>query len=190
MPATDSPPLAWVVIGPANSGKTVVGRALAAAWDCDYLEGDHRHSAANKAKMRAGQGLTDADRGPWLDALREDLERAVRFGRRAVVSCSALKRAYRDRLAVEGRVWFLHLQLSAEELLARALVRSHEYIDPKKMGEAGLKRWLQGQLDAFEPPGADEPALTLDGALSPDELVAAALAFMAERWPKEAGHAS
>ncbi len=184
MPAGEPAPLAWVVIGPANSGKTVVGRALAAAWDADYLEGDHRHSPANKAKMRAGTGLTDADRWPWLDALHDDLARAVGFGRRTVVSCSALRRSYRERLLVEGRVWFLALELPAAELLARAMVRTHEYIDPKKMGEAGLRRWLDGQIQAFEPPAADEPALRLPGQRPPAELAAGVLAFMAARWPE------
>jgi gluconokinase len=175
------------VIGPANSGKTEVGRRLAAVWDADFLEGDQRHSPANKAKMRSGVGLDDADRAPWLAALRDDLLRGVQAGRKTVLSCSALKRRYRDLLACDPRVRFLYPRVPADTLVDRALARTHEYIDPAKMGVAGLRTWLQGQLSSFEPLAADEPALELDGRLPPDELAAATLAHMAAAWPED-GH--
>jgi carbohydrate kinase (thermoresistant glucokinase family) len=91
-----------VVLGVSGAGKTTVGRELARQLGYEFLEGDDFHSQANKDKMHAGIALTDEDREPWLAALRQAIERVLANGGRAVLACSALKRAYRDELRMDG----------------------------------------------------------------------------------------
>jgi carbohydrate kinase (thermoresistant glucokinase family) len=88
-----SPRRVIVVMGVSGTGKSTIGRALAETLDLPFVEGDDLHSEANVAKMAAGIPLTDADRAPWLDRIAAELDRPV------VITCSALKRAYRDRLS-------------------------------------------------------------------------------------------
>ncbi|KAI8471663.1 MAG: carbohydrate kinase [Monoraphidium minutum] len=88
-----------VVCGPSGAGKSTVGRAVAAAAGCAFLDADDFHPPANIAKMRAGTPLTDADRAPWLAALSAEVERHVASGRKLVLACSALKAAHRRLLA-------------------------------------------------------------------------------------------
>ena len=96
-------------MGVEGSGKTTVGRALAARLGWKFSDGDDFHPAANIAKMSAGIPLTDEDRAPWLKALRGEMDRANRDGRNLVLGCSALKQKYRDRLAAPGvQLVYLH----------------------------------------------------------------------------------
>lgn len=148
-------PTVVVVMGVSGSGKSTVGRLLAGRRSVPFVEGDDFHPAANIAKMAAGLPLTDEDREPWLTGLAGWIGDTVRAGGSAVVSCSALKRRYRDRMraAAPGGVWFLHLTLDREAARARVTGRAGHFMP------AGL---LESQYDALEPLGADEPGLTVD----------------------------
>lgn len=143
-----------VVMGVSGSGKSTVGRALAAALDQPYVEGDDLHPPENVARMAAGIALTDADRQGWLEAVGDELAGAARQGRGVVVACSALKRSYRDRLrgAAPG-VRFVHLHGARDLLQARLAARTGHYMPPTL---------LQSQLDTLETPAGDEQALSLD----------------------------
>jgi len=99
-----------IVFGVSGAGKTTVGKLLAQELGWQFLEADDFHSAANIEKMRGGRPLTDEDRWPWLDRLREQIEQLLSAGENAVLACSALKRAYRDRLRVSDEVKFVFLR--------------------------------------------------------------------------------
>jgi len=150
-----------VVMGVAGSGKTTVGRALAASLGWDFADADDFHPPENIAKMSAGRPLDDADRAPWLAALRAWIDACLARGGDAVVTCSALKRRYRDVLLPDTpRVRLVYLQGSRELLAARLRSRPDHFMKP------GM---LDSQLAALEPP-AD--ALALDIAPPPEMLVA------------------
>lgn len=121
-----------VVMGVSGSGKTVVGRALAAALGWPFLEGDDYHPPANVAKMAAGTPLTDEDRWPWLDRLAAAMAAILGRGGHAVLACSALKQSYRDRLAraaeAPGDVRFVHLKGDYATIAARLAARQHRYM--------------------------------------------------------------
>ncbi len=95
-------PCALIVMGVSGSGKSTIGKQLAARLGWAYEDGDRFHPAGNVAKMSAGQPLTDEDRWPWLKAIADEIDRLCAAGERAVVACSALRRIYRDIL-VHGR---------------------------------------------------------------------------------------
>ena len=163
-------PLGVVVMGVSGCGKSTVGRLIAQALQRPYLEGDAFHPPANVARMAAGTPLTDADRQGWLQTLAGELATASRGGAGVVLACSALKRRYRDVLRGGcSDLAFVHLQGSRALLEARVAQRSGHYMP------ASL---LQSQLDALEPPQADEHALTLDIAAGPDALAQAALRWL------------
>lgn len=137
-----------VLMGVSGSGKTTIGRALSARTGVPYLDGDDLHPPANIAKMAAGQPLTDADRAPWLEKVAEALGAVP-----VIVGCSALKRRYRDRLRQAGPILFVHLTGAPEVLAARMAGRTGHFM-PGAL--------LRSQLDALEPPGPDEDAITVD----------------------------
>lgn len=167
-----------VVMGVSGCGKSTVGRQLADALGLPYLEGDAFHPPENVARMAAGVALTDDDRRGWLQALADQLGAAQRRGRGIVLSCSALKRSYRDRLRSQAPgLRFVHLTGSAELLAQRVAARQHAYMP------ASL---LSSQLAALEPPGDDECGLTLDIAQSPGALVQAAHGWL-QRTDPDAG---
>lgn len=142
-------------MGVSGCGKTTIGAALASQLGWTFQEGDDFHPQANVAKMRAGKPLDDADRAPWLKAIEVWIRAQIEAGSPAVVTCSALKRAYRDELrAVDGAVAFLYLRVSEAELRRRVQARHHAYM-PSSL--------LQSQLATLEQPGADEPdVITFD----------------------------
>ncbi|MFZ4878111.1 gluconokinase [Janthinobacterium sp. Mn2066] len=152
----------WVVMGVSGCGKSFIGSLLASRLKVDYVEGDELHPPENVAKMAAGVPLTDADRAGWLAALRDRIARARAQGIGLVVSCSALKRAYRDLLR-EGDpgLRFAHLDGPREILLQRMQERQH-------FMPASL---LDSQLQTLQPLQADEAGLVLDFRQAPDELV-------------------
>ncbi len=157
-----------VVMGVSGSGKTTVGTRLAEALGVDYAEGDEFHPPANVAKMAAGTPLDDADREPWLDALAGWL--AERSGEGAVVTCSALKRVYRDRLRASAPdAFFLHLDLPRGELERRLADRQGHFMPPSL---------LDSQLGTLEPLEPDEDGSTVDGTRSPEDLVREAIAAL------------
>lgn len=153
-----------VVMGVSGCGKSTVGRALAAGLGLPFVEGDDLHPPRNVALMAAGTPLTDDDRRDWLGTLAEVLRAAAVRGHGVVVSCSALKRSYRDRLrsgAPALRLVWLHgpAALLAERLAARA----DHYMPPSL---------LASQLAALEAPTADEHAIALDIVEPTEALVA------------------
>ncbi len=155
-----------VVMGVCGSGKSTVGRALAAAMGLPFVEGDDLHPPRNVALMAAGTPLTDADRGDWLRTLAEVLAGAAARGQGVVVSCSALKRRYRDVLrhgAPALRLVFLH---GTPGLLTERLQQRSGHYMPASL--------LASQLEALEPPAADEHPVALDIATPAAALVAAA----------------
>lgn len=151
---------ALVVMGVSGSGKTTIGRLLAARLDWPFADADAYHSPENVAKMAAGIALSDEDRRPWLQRLRELIDQHLAEGRPLVLACSALKREYRRTLA-EGdeRVKFVYLQGSPELIQRRLQERSGHYMKPDL---------LTSQFRALEEP---EDALVLDAARPPAELV-------------------
>lgn len=145
-----------VPMGVSGCGKSTLGRALAARLGWTYREGDDFHPPANVAKMRAGTPLDDADRRPWLAAIAAWMDTRIAAGKSAVVTCSALKRAYRDFLRT-GRpeVLLVYLRVSRAELERRVTARQHAYMP------ASL---LASQLATLEKPAADEPRVLSIGA--------------------------
>lgn len=156
-----------VVMGVSASGKSSVARALADALGCPFVEGDDLHPAANVAKMKAGHPLTDADRAPWLDAVGA----AIARDGWTVASCSALKRAYRDRLRrVAPRAAFLLLDAPEPVLATRIAGRRGHFMPPSL---------LASQLATLEPPAGGERALILDATQPIDANVEAARGWLA-----------
>jgi gluconokinase len=166
--------LAVVVMGVSGSGKSTLGQLLARTLDCPFLEGDDFHAPAAVEKMRSGHPLTDEDRWPWLDRLGHALADAARQHGRAVAACSALKRAYRERLlaATGGTVRFVLLDNDRDVLVRRLAERPGHYMP------ASL---LDSQLDTLERPGKDEPVVTLDSNVEPEQLCAAAVEWLLDR---------
>jgi gluconokinase len=159
-----------VVMGVSGCGKSTVGRLLAAGLGVDYVEGDELHPPENVARMAAGIALTDDDRQGWLQALAARLAAARAQGRGLVLSCSALKRAYRDVLrsgAPDTR--FVHLHGQRAVLATRMAEREDHYMPPSL---------LDSQLATLEPPGDDERALRFDIAQPPAAIASAALAAL------------
>jgi gluconokinase len=147
-----------VVMGVSGTGKSTIGRGLAEALGLPFVEGDDLHPHANITQMAAGIPLTDADRAPWLDLIAAELDRP------AVVTCSALKRSYRDRLrraAPDLVLIYLH---GAPELLAARMAQRDGHFMPPAL--------LESQLATLEEPSADEEAIAVDVALRPEEIVA------------------
>jgi gluconokinase len=157
-----------VVMGVSGTGKTTVGRLLAEALGVPYAEADDFHPAANIAKMRSGTPLDDADREPWLDAV--GAWAAGRAGLGGVVSCSALKRAYRDRLrAASPGLFFVHLA-GERDLIADRLAQRRGHFMP-----SGL---LDSQFAALEPLQADEYGITVPVTAGPEAVAARARAAL------------
>jgi len=115
-------------MGVSGSGKSVVGQALAAALGWPFLDADDFHPEANVAKMAAGTPLTDDDRWPWLDRLAAEMGAINARGASAVLACSALRQAYRDRLVPAGDVRFVYLKGDHETIAARIAGRRHRYM--------------------------------------------------------------
>ena len=157
-----------VVMGVSGAGKSTIARRLADQLGWDFAEGDDLHPAANVAKMAAGHPLTDADRVPWLEAVASWIDGEIEAGRHGVITCSALKRSYRDRLR-RPQVLFVYLSVPRTELERRLENRTGHYMP------AGL---LDSQLETLEPPAQDEAALTIAADDDPAhnvELIAARL---------------
>jgi gluconokinase len=156
-----------IVMGVSGSGKTTLGTALAKHLGIEFIEGDSLHPAENIAKMSAGTPLTDEDRWPWL----ANIARATSAKPDSVVSCSALKRVYRDRLreGIGPQLRFICLMVSRAELERRMTARRGHFMPP------GL---LDSQLAALEPPLAEADALVLDGTEPPASNAARAVAWL------------
>jgi gluconokinase len=152
-----------LLMGVSGSGKTVIGRLLADRIGMPFLDADDLHSAENVRKMRLGRPLTDTDRAPWLQAVIGEIARTTVDGQGMVVACSALKRAYRDRLRVAAPGLRLVHLAGLPGLIRRRLEARTGHFMPVTL--------LDNQLATLEPPEADERPLVIDLALPPDEIV-------------------
>lgn len=152
-----------VVMGVSGCGKTTAAKALQGYLNCPYAEGDEFHTQANRDKMGAGIPLTDEDRWPWLERLRDWMSvQAAQGAKYAVVTCSALKRSYRDLLrGAEGKVVFVHLAPPADINLQRLSQRKGHYM------KAGM---LDSQLAILEPLQPDEQGIVIISTDSPDKI--------------------
>jgi carbohydrate kinase (thermoresistant glucokinase family) len=159
-----------VVMGVSGCGKSTVGGLLAQRLHAEFLEGDSLHPVRNVALMAAGTALTDVDRRDWLLAIANHLKSAHEAGQPLVVSCSSLKRSYRDLLRTASPdLAFVHVHGAPALLAERMKARVGHYMP------ASL---LVSQLDTLEAPGADEHAITLATALPPAQIAAQAAAWL------------
>ena len=158
----------WVVMGVSGCGKSTVGQALATAHGVAFVEGDEFHPPANVAKMSAGLALNDDDRADWLLALQAKVGEARRAGVGLVLSCSSLKRGYRDLLrAADPALRFAHLSGARELIADRMQARVGHYMPPSL---------LDSQFKDLQPLQADEAGITLAITASPSQLAAQILA--------------
>lgn len=155
----------YVIMGVAGSGKTTIGELLAHALGIPFLEGDDLHPRANIERMAHGIPLTDEDRRPWLLAIAQRLREAEQSGSGLVVTCSALKRSYRDLLRSHGtaETRFVYLR-GSEPTIAERLARRRGHFMPASL--------LESQFAALEEPDSDEHASVYDISESPEAIVA------------------
>ncbi len=159
-----------VLMGVSGTGKTAVANALVARLHWPFQEGDALHPPENVEKMRGGTPLTDADRWPWLDRIAAWIDARLAAGENGIITCSALKRAYRDRI-IAGRAGarLVYLYGSRDLLAARVAKRHHDYMP------ASL---LDSQLATLEPPGPDEHPISLDVTPPPEALAEAVVSAL------------
>jgi carbohydrate kinase (thermoresistant glucokinase family) len=151
-----------IVMGVAGSGKSTIGLLLASRLGWQFVEGDDYHSPANVKKMRAGIPLTDADREPWLHKLATLIAGWNTAGEDYVLTCSALKRAYRDQLGLGEGLLYVYLEGTREELEKRLRNRESHF--------AGVEL-LDSQLATLEEPAHNEPAITVPLSDTPGQIV-------------------
>lgn len=169
-----------VVIGVSGSGKSTLAARLAGHWGREFVEGDEFHPPANVAKMSAGTPLTDDDRVPWLRTLAGVIAERVGHGIPLVVSCSALRRRYRDILrAGDPTLVFLHVHGTASVLRQRIQARRDHFMPP---------HLLDSQLATLEPLSSDEPGATVSVEGTTEEVFERALAVLADLCPPTHPH--
>ena len=151
-----------IIFGVSGAAKTTIGKLLAEELGWRFYEADDFHPRANIEKMRSGLPLTDEDRWPWLERLREQIMPSLAAKENAVLACSALKRVYREHLRVSGDVKFVFLR-GDYALIERQLRR--------RRGHFMNPALLQSQFADLEEPQPDEDVLTIDLGRSPQELV-------------------
>jgi gluconokinase len=157
-----------VVMGVSGCGKSAVGERLAQELGLALVEGDSFHPAANIRKMEQGVALTDHDRAGWLERLGAELESRPQG---AVLTCSALKRAYRDRLrAAAPGLCFVHLALGERDAMARVAARAGHFYPPSLVAS---------QFEALEDPAGEAGVIAVDALLPVETLVAQLLAHLA-----------
>jgi gluconokinase len=158
-------PTVLVVMGVSGTGKSTIAGLLADRLGWALEEGDDLHPAANVAKMEQGIPLTDEDRWPWLDRIGGWIDEQGRKDEPGIVTCSALKRSYRDRLR-RPNVVFVYLAGTRDSIRRRMAARQHHFM-PLSL--------LDSQLATLEPPGADEQVIRVDLGGTPQEEVAVVL---------------
>jgi carbohydrate kinase (thermoresistant glucokinase family) len=156
-----------IIMGVSGCGKTTIAERLAPKLGWAYRDGDEFHPRSNVEKMHSGIPLTDDDRWPWLDAIAAWIDEKRKAGEHAIVTCSALKKSYRDILIGPRQdVGLIYLK-GDEELIAARLAKRHGHFMPKDL--------LHSQFQTLEEPGPDERPITVSIAPAPDEIVAAIL---------------
>lgn len=155
-----TPPLVVVMMGVSGSGKSTVAGVLAGKLSWDLEEGDDLHPPANVAKMHAGHPLTDDDRWPWLDRVAAWIRQHVDSGVPGIITCSALKQVYRDRLRAPG-VAFVHLA-GSHDLIDGRLNKRHGHFMPTSL--------LDSQFETLEPLAADEVGIVVEVGGTPREI--------------------
>lgn len=157
-----------VVMGVSGAGKSTIAQGLADRLGWPWAEADEFHPAANIAKMSAGSPLTDADRSPWLAALRDWITAHAELGVDTIVTCSALKHSYRDLLRqARARVRFVHLSGEAERITQRLAARSGHFMPPAL---------LASQFADLERLTADEDGVEVDLEQAPEQIITFTLA--------------
>jgi len=151
-----------VIFGVSGAGKTTIGELLAQQLHWKFYDADDFHPQVNIDKMERGEPLTDEDRQPWLQSLREAITRSLAANENAVLACSALKRKYRELLRVNGDVKFVFLHGSRARIADQLKQRRGHFIDPAL---------LASQFADLEEPESSEDMLTIELKGEPDELV-------------------
>ncbi len=151
-----------IVMGVTGAGKTTVGNLLAHELGWKFADADSFHSAANKEKMARGIALDDADRAPWLAAMRTAIVEWAAHHENVVLACSALKRGYRETLAIGPEVKFVYLKGSYEAIYQRLLSRH---------GHFATEAILRSQFETLEEP-SESDAIVVDVTNAPEDIVA------------------
>ncbi len=157
----ENPPIVLVVMGVSGTGKSTVAGMLAGRLGWDLEEGDDLHPAANVAKMASGQPLTDEDRWPWLDKIAAWIQLHTESATPGIVTCSALKKVYRDRLRAPG-VAFVHLD-GSRQVIGERLSKRLDHFMPSSL--------LDSQLATLEPLSADEVGVVVPLGRKPKDEV-------------------
>jgi carbohydrate kinase (thermoresistant glucokinase family) len=166
-------PVILVVMGVSGSGKTTVSVLLAAALGCQFQEGDDLHPRENVEKMHSGTPLTDADRLPWLRRIAAEIDDWRARGESGVLTCSALKRSYRDVIIGDRPDVTLVYLRGSQDLIRRRMAARHEHFMPVAL--------LNSQFATLEEPTPDEHALTVDVGARPAEIVGEIVRQLEER---------
>jgi carbohydrate kinase (thermoresistant glucokinase family) len=165
-------PIVLVLMGVSGCGKTTVAQILAQRLHWAFEEGDALHPQANVDKMAAGHALNDEDRAPWLAKVADWVEQRLDAGQCGVITCSSLKRAYRELINRRGHgVEFVYLH-GSRELIASRLATRHGHFMPTSL--------LDSQFATLEEPAPDEPAIRVEIGAAPEQIaddIAAALAL-------------
>lgn len=163
IPTPLAKPVVLVFMGVAGSGKTTVAAILASRLGWPFEEGDALHPQSNIEKMAAGHPLTDADRWPWLARVADWIDERINAGENGIITCSALKRSYRDLLNRRGSgAVFVFLAGSKETITARLAARHGHFMPPSL---------VDSQFADLEEPAPDEPAIRVDIGPAPDTTV-------------------
>ncbi len=151
-----------IVFGVSGAGKTTIGELLAQELGWRFYEADDFHSQVNIDKLRRGIPLPDEDRWPWLESLRQLIKRSLETGENAVLACSALKRAYRERLRVSDEVKFVFLRGDYALIEKQLRQRRGHFMNPEL---------LRSQFADLKEPKPDEGVVTIQLGRTPEEIV-------------------
>jgi carbohydrate kinase (thermoresistant glucokinase family) len=168
-----------VLMGVSGSGKTTVAALLAAALGCQFQEGDDLHPPQNVEKMRGGTPLTDADRMPWLRKIAEEIDGWRARGECGVLTCSALKRSYRDTIIGDRRDVVLVYLEGSRDLIHQRVAARHEHFMPVAL--------LDSQFATLEEPTPDEHPIIVDVGGKPAEVAHEIVCRLEERQDRTGG---